>query len=193
MQLRGKPEHAGQAAPTAFHVKQLDLLCSLVRRWNDTIQLVSPQDCANLETRHVANCLVLTPLVAQLRPASVIDIGSGAGFPGLVVAVTTGVHVHLVEADRRKAEFLREAVRQLQVSASVHAMNSRMLKMTGDVVTARAVAPLPALWDMARHLLNLGGRGLFLKGAAATDELGRSSGSGLLWSERAGTVVEMRR
>lgn len=173
-------------------MKQLDQLCAVVRRWNATIRLVSPRDCAALESRHVANCMTLIPLIEQLRPRTVIDLGSGAGFPGLVIAIVTGLPVHLVESDLRKAAFLREATRQLGVSAVVHAMRADMLEFTADLVTARALAPLPELWAMSRPLLTAGGTGLFLKGASAPEELRRASHSGLLWSDPAGSVVEMR-
>jgi len=174
-----------------FHVKQLEMLCVLVRRWNDTVRLVSRRDCALLETRHVANCLTLVPLVEQLRPKAILDIGSGGGFPGLVLAIATEIPVHLVEADLRKAEFLREASRRLGLTTTIHAMRAEMVDMKADLVTARAVAPFANLWPVACRLLSEGGTGLFLKGDAVTAEL-RHSDPGLAWSWPAGVVVEMR-
>lgn len=186
-----------------FHVKHLDsvgfdkigALCALIRRWNGTVRLVSRNDCAVLESRHVANCLALVPIIKHLRPRSILDLGSGGGFPGLVVAIATGYPVHLVEADQRKAEFLREATRSLGLTAAVHAMRADMVDMQVEIVTARAVAPLPQLWRMARPLLTPGGTGLFLKGRSVEVEmratLAETLASGLVWSFPDGTIVEL--
>lgn len=165
-------------------------LCALIRRWNATVRLVSRNDCALLETRHVANCLALVPLIDQLRPQSILDIGSGGGFPGLIVAIATGRPVHLVESDQRKAEFLREATRSLGLSATVHAMRAEMVTLKVELVTARAVAPLAGLWRLARPLLVPGGIGLFLKGESVRTEM-QAENPGLLWSEPSAKIVEM--
>ena len=175
-----------------FHVEQLDRLCALVRRWNNVIRLVSPTDIAVLESRHVANSLTLRPLIEQLNPRTIIDVGSGGGFPGLVVAVVTGLPTHLVEANRRKAEFLREAARHLRVAVTVHAARAETLGIRADLVIARAVAPFPALWNMTRTLLTPQGTALFLKGDAAANEIRNLQAAALLWLLPGGTVVEMR-
>ena len=171
-------------------MQRVHALCALIRRWNDTVRLVSRNDCALLETRHVANCLALVPLIEHINPRSIIDIGSGGGFPGLVVAIATGRPIHLVECDRRKAEFLREATRSLGLDATVHAMRAEMVTLKVELVTARAVAPLPDLWSMASPLLKSGGTALFLKGGSAEAEMSGNS-PGLMWSMEGATVVEM--
>ena len=154
------------------------------------MRLVSRDDCALLETRHVANCLALVPLIQHLRPRSILDIGSGGGFPGLIIAIAIERPIHLVESDKRKAEFLREAARSLGLGATVHAIRVEMVDLQVELVTARAVAPLGDLWRMAKPMLLPGGTGLFLKGNSAEAEM-RTTIPGLLWSLPEGTVVEM--
>jgi 16S rRNA (guanine527-N7)-methyltransferase len=102
-----------------------------------------------------------------------VDLGSGGGFPGLVLALLGVPEVHLIESDQRKAVFLRESAREMGLSVTVHA--SRAERVTGldtDVATARALAPLGALFDLAAPFLRAKrGCGLFLKGAEASREL----------------------
>ena len=129
---------ASAAAPRpwreAFHVKHgsvpngvsretqatLDRFASLLIRWNRTVNLVSRRDEPMLWQRHIANSLQLIPLM-QPRPASAIDLGSGGGFPGMILALVTGIPFELVEADQRKAAFLCEAARITQAPVRVHA------------------------------------------------------------------------
>jgi 16S rRNA (guanine527-N7)-methyltransferase len=99
-------------------------------------------------------------------------LGSGAGFPGLILSHETDIPFELVEADRRKAAFLREAARILRAPARVHAtrIESTILD-PAPVVTARALAGLPRLLNLAAPKLSLGGIGLFPKGAGSSAEL----------------------
>ncbi len=94
---------------------------SLLLRWNRTVNLISPGDEPLLWERHIADSLQLVPLIDPL-PDRAIDLGSGAGFPGLVLALATGVPFDLIEADQRKAAFLREATRITGAPARVHAV-----------------------------------------------------------------------
>jgi 16S rRNA (guanine527-N7)-methyltransferase len=144
---------------------------TLLVRWNATIKLVSHQDIDHLWTRHIDDALQLIPLMpAEVTQA--IDLGSGGGFPGLVLALATGVHFDLIESDSRKAAFLQEAVTLTKAPAVVHAsriedvtLRSRML------VTARALAPLPKLLGLSRPFLADGGVCLFPKGERADTEI----------------------
>lgn len=140
----------------------------LLLRWQRIKNLVSPATLAQVWTRHLADSAQIQPLMPDaLRWA---DIGSGAGFPGLVVAILlanrAGAHVDLVEANARKCAFLREAARACGAPATIH--NARIedilpaLKSV-DVLTARALAPLPDLLEMGKVLIEGGTTAVFLK------------------------------
>jgi 16S rRNA (guanine527-N7)-methyltransferase len=107
-----------------------------------------------------------------------VDLGSGGGFPGIVCAIVAqgagaGPAFDLVESDQRKCAFLRTAVRELGLRATVHAARAESLPpLSGDVISARALAPLGTLFDMAfRHLAPGGGTLLLPKGAGHADEI----------------------
>jgi 16S rRNA (guanine527-N7)-methyltransferase len=156
---------------------RLDELAALLLRWQKAVQLVAPSTLPKLWTRHIADSLQ----IIEHAPAAKrwIDLGSGGGFPGLVVAIalkeTPGAIVHLVESDARKAAFLREAARITGAPAKVHAerVESVAERFAGDVeiVTARALAPLARLLELAAPLLSGGARGIFLKGQDVDNEL----------------------
>ncbi len=101
-----------------------------------------------------------------------VDLGSGAGLPGLVLAILGVPEVHLVENDQRKAAFLREAARISETTVEIHAQRAeRVGPLAADVVTARALAPLPDLLDIAERFLSNHSICLFLKGRGAGDEV----------------------
>ena len=142
----------------------------LALRWNARLNLIASGDEGQIWRRHVEDSLQLVPLMPA-GAALAIDIGSGGGFPGLVLAIATGCTFHLIESDRRKAAFLREAARITGAPARVFADRIEHLEMRAPLVTARAVAPLPRLLEWAHPRLLPGGACLFLKGRAAADEL----------------------
>jgi 16S rRNA (guanine527-N7)-methyltransferase len=149
----------------------LERLSSLLIRWNRTVNLISPGDESQLWDRHIADSLQLVPLVDPF-PGRAIDLGSGGGFPGLILALATGVPFDLIEADQRKAAFLREAIRITGAPARVHAVRIESADVvSAPLITARALAPLPKLLDLAAPLLVPGGHCLFLKGANVQAEL----------------------
>jgi 16S rRNA (guanine527-N7)-methyltransferase len=170
-----------EAAP-AFHVEHssepngvpretLDRFAALLLRWNRTVNLISAGDEASLWDRHIADSLQLVPLMVP-RPDRAIDLGSGAGFPGLILALATGVPFELIEADKRKAAFLHEAARITKAPVEVHAARIEAVRVPpAPLITARALAPLPRLLALAAPLLTPGGACLFLKGANAEAEL----------------------
>lgn len=157
---------------------RLDLLVELLAKWQRTINLVAPASLPQVWARHVADSLQLLPL-ASATATRWVDLGSGGGFPGLVVAAVLaerpGATAHLVESDTRKAAFLREAIRLTGLPAEVHAQRIEAaaphLAAGCHVVSARALAPLPKLLDLAAPFLAAGALGLFLKGKDATREL----------------------
>jgi 16S rRNA (guanine527-N7)-methyltransferase len=153
--------------------------------------LIARSTLPQLWTRHIADSLQLLSLAPDAK--CWIDLGSGAGFPGLVIACAItdrpGASVHLVESTRKKAAFLREAAQQIQVPATVHAVRiedfGKNTDIKADVVTARALAPLDELMRLAHPLLTSGALGLFLKGQDVEGELTEASKS---WNIEASLV-----
>jgi 16S rRNA (guanine527-N7)-methyltransferase len=149
--------------------KKLISLLELVERWNPAINLVSSSSLEHGWTRHILDSAQLS-LFADIEEGLWLDIGSGAGFPGLVVALVAQerwprVRVTLVESDRRKATFLSEAIRNLNLASKVVCGRVEQIdEMGATVVSARAFAPLDKLLgDVKRHLRQ-DGVGLLLKG-----------------------------
>jgi 16S rRNA (guanine527-N7)-methyltransferase len=150
--------------------ERLTIYADLLRTWSATVNLVSRGDLPHLWERHIADCLQILPLV----PAEglLADLGSGAGLPGLVLAIAADRPFHLVESDRRKAAFLREAARLTGARVTVVASrieDTRLPPMR--LITARALAPLAQLCAWSATLLAPDGAGVFLKGAGADAEL----------------------
>jgi 16S rRNA (guanine527-N7)-methyltransferase len=151
--------------------RSLDRFAALLLRWNRTVNLISRTDEPHLWERHIGDSLQLLPL-ADPEFGRGIDLGSGAGFPGLVLALASGVHFDLIEADRRKCAFLREAARITGAPVEVHPVRIEAAALQpARLVTARALAPLEHLLQMAAPLLSAGGQCLFLKGETVAAEL----------------------
>ncbi|MBM3587666.1 MAG: 16S rRNA (guanine(527)-N(7))-methyltransferase RsmG [Alphaproteobacteria bacterium] len=145
---------------------------SLLLRWNVRINLISGGTAAGIDQRHIADCAQLGPLLPRQGPAA--DIGSGAGLPGMVLAILQpDREFHLVESDKRKAAFLVEASAQLKLPmVRVHACRAENAKLPPlSVVTARALAPLASLLPYAVKFLAPDGVALFPKGKTAEKEL----------------------
>ena len=158
-------------------MERLQIYVQLLQKWQPTINLVSRDSLADLWRRHMLDSAQLAELIPADRPVTILDMGSGAGFPGLVLAIL-GLEqgrqwiVHLAESDGRKAAFLATVARETGAAATVH--NKRLENMppiSADVVTARALAPLDKLVDYAVPFLAPGGQCLFLKGVGSEDEL----------------------
>jgi 16S rRNA (guanine527-N7)-methyltransferase len=162
----------------------MERFAALLLRWNRIINLVSIKDESALWERHIVDSLQLVPLMHPF-PYRAVDLGSGAGFPGLVLALATGVPFDLIEADRRKAAFLREAGRLLDAPVRVHAVRIEAAEVPrAPLVTARALGPLPRILPLAHSLLAPGGQCLFLKGARVEAELTQSAAEWHMQVER---------
>ena len=156
-------------------LEDLKVYVTLLEKWQRQINLVSTASLADVWSRHVLDSAQLYPLI-PLDAKRIIDIGSGAGFPGLVLALYFkhygGPEVHLVEADGRKCSFLTEVCNQTNVGVIIHANRvETMSELKGDVITARALAPLKKLIKMARKFDDGNATYIFLKGAKAREEL----------------------
>jgi 16S rRNA (guanine527-N7)-methyltransferase len=136
--------------------------------------LIGPREAPRIWGRHLLNCAAVAELIP--RGASVVDVGSGAGLPGMVLAVARpDLTVILVEPLARRTAFLAEAVTALGLDQAVTVVRARAEESAGlapaDIVTARAVAPLDRLTGWCLPLAAIGGRLLALKGATAADEV----------------------
>lgn len=157
-------------------VERLDAFAELLIKWSRRINLVAPASVPHLWSRHFLDGAQLWPLLPH-GASALADLGSGAGFPGLVIAAIAaerrpGLLVTLVDSDGRKCVFLREAARIMGLTIVV--LNQRLElppPQRFDIVTARALAPLPKLFALVTHWLAPSGRALLLKGADAEREL----------------------
>lgn len=156
---------------------RLDRYVDLLQTWQAKTNLVSPSTLPTLWSRHVSDSLQLLALAPAARIW--VDFGSGAGFPGMVLACaladTPGAVVHLIERNGKKAGFLRESLRVTGAAAVVHLadIEDTVDRLVGpvDCVTARAVAPLHQLVGFAEPLIKKGAKALFLKGQDVEVEL----------------------
>lgn len=149
---------------------RLEAYVEILRKWNRSTQLISPKSLPSLWTRHIADSAQLIELAPRARIW--MDIGSGAGLPGLVIAIclaeNPGVRVHCIESDTRKAAFLSEVVRTIGLPVDVHNIRitapSDLPLSRCDVVTARAFASVDKLIPLARPYLQSGAIGIFPRG-----------------------------
>ncbi|MFL5260773.1 MAG: 16S rRNA (guanine(527)-N(7))-methyltransferase RsmG [Hyphomicrobiales bacterium] len=150
---------------------RLQVYVDLLAAWNKTINLIGRSTEPEIWNRHVADCLQLLPLMPPGTRA-IADLGSGAGLPGLVLAIARPIKAHLFEANLKKAAFLREAARRMGADAEVHAVRIEEAGAVAvDAVTARALAPLSELLHLAEPFFKKGAIGLFHKGQDVEAEL----------------------
>ena len=153
--------------------ERLEAFLSLLLRWNARINLVAERDAETLRRRHIEDSLQLLPLLPD-DPGPAADLGTGGGFPGLVLAIAdTARPWHLVESDKRKAAFLLAASAELGLShVTVHPARLESATLPPlALLTARALAPLTTLLGHAARLLAPTGTALFPKGRNAEAEL----------------------
>jgi 16S rRNA (guanine527-N7)-methyltransferase len=150
--------HVPRAATSA-----LEEFASILRRHSGRVDLVSPQDLDRLESRHIADSLKALDAVDAAPPGPAVDLGSGAGFPGIPLAIASRRQWRLLEPRRRRAAFLEEVVRELGLDCEVLTLTaeeaSRHPSLAGahSVATARAVAAPARSLDLLRPLIGPGG------------------------------------
>ncbi len=156
-------------------IDKLDAYVALLNTWQATTNLIAPSTIASVWTRHIVDSLQLLPLAPEAKIW--VDLGSGGGFPGVVIACMLnppGI-VHLVESKAKKAAFLREAARVTKSPAKIHNLRIddfiKQFQGPADIVTARALAPLPELLGFAAPFLKMGAQALLLKGQDVEGEL----------------------
>jgi 16S rRNA (guanine527-N7)-methyltransferase len=156
---------------------ELTLYADLLRRWQAKINLVAPNTLGELWLRHFADSAQVQAAAPEARIWA--DLGSGAGFPGLVTALLlkgqSGANVHLIESDQRKGAFLRAVSRETSAPAQIHIgrIETILPELEGSIeaVSARALAPLPDLVRLTANSLEKGAKGVFLKGEDWREEL----------------------
>jgi len=170
---------------------RLDRFTALLLDWQSRINLIAASTVPVLWTRHIADSVQLLAIAPDARKW--VDLGSGGGFPGVPIACALAeqgsAEVHLIESNKKKAAFLREAVRITGAPAIVHAVRiadfCQSFRGALDAVTARALAPLPELLSIAYPLLKKGPQGVFPKGQDVEAELTEAA---KCWSIQASLV-----
>lgn len=161
------------AGATDQQMADLERFRQLLTEWNDRMNLVGPSALAAFWHRHAWDSAQLLKHAPEARTWA--DLGAGAGFPGLVLAImlkgVPGAKVHLVESMAKRCRFLSEVVRELGLPAQVHNARAEKVELTVDIVTSRACAPLVRLLGYARPYLKRGAKGLFLKGQDVVSEI----------------------
>ena len=154
--------------------ERLDRFVAHLLKWQSAVQLVAPSTLSKIWTRHIADSLQLLPDIASAK--EVVDVGTGGGFPGLVLAVASAdKNFHLIESDTRKSSFLREALRVTETAAEVYAERvesvAKRISTGIHMVTARAFAPLPRMLELTEPFFREGAKAAFLKSQDIDDEL----------------------
>jgi 16S rRNA (guanine527-N7)-methyltransferase len=162
---------AGKATPA--QMAGLTRFLEMLTAGNEVMNLVGPATIPDFWNRHAWDSAQLLRLAPEARTWA--DLGAGAGFPGLVLAILAkghdGAHIHLVESMAKRCRFLDSVVAELDLPATVHNARAENLTLSVDIVTARACAPLHRLLGYARPYLAAGATGLFLKGQDVVEDM----------------------
>jgi 16S rRNA (guanine527-N7)-methyltransferase len=176
--VRGPADFAEVFKVPRETIHRLERYAALLAQWQKSTNLVAPSTLPRLWPRHFADSAQIRGLAPEAQLW--LDLGSGEGFPGLVVAILQtgqpGFRMHLVESNKKKCAFLAEVVRATGAPVDIHAMRIEELgesahSLRPDVVSARALAPLPRLFELAQPFFGPRTRGLFLKGREAEAEI----------------------
>ncbi len=150
---------------------RLESYADLLKKWQSRINLIGRATLPDLWRRHMLDSAQLIHHIPSHRP-ELLDFGSGAGFPGLVLAILGVADVHLVESDARKCAFLREAARVTETKIHLHHLRIEHLdNLKPQILTARACAPLKKLLELSEPFLIHNPTALFLKGKTVEQEL----------------------
>lgn len=144
----------------------LRIYAAMIRKWNPTINLISPSTVDQIESRHILDSEQMASISSQAT-GSWLDLGSGGGFPGVVMAILRpDLDVVLVESDQRKCSFLRAVIREVGLpNASVYSERIEVVKpLEMPNVSARALAPLPRLMSYVERHLGNSGKAWLMKG-----------------------------
>jgi 16S rRNA (guanine527-N7)-methyltransferase len=176
----GAPPHvtdartfAAATGATPAQIADLSRFLEMLTAGNAVMNLIGPATLPDFWNRHAWDSAQLLQIAPEARTWA--DLGAGAGFPGLVLAILgkgrPGVRIHLVESMAKRCRFLAEVVTALDLPATVHHARAENLRLAVDIVTARACAPLYRLLGYARPYLQAGAQGIFLKGQDVASDL----------------------
>ena len=168
---------AAATAATAAEMADLERFRDLLAEWNEKMNLVGPSALDAFWGRHAYDSAQL--LALEPEALTWADLGAGAGFPGVVLAILLKgrerAQVHLVESMTKRCRFLQAVIDALGLPAIVHNARAESLSLAVDIVTARACAPMPRLLEFAWPWMRKGARGLFLKGQDVASELAEAT------------------
>ena len=151
--------------------EKLDCYVQLLIKWQARINLISSKTLPEIWHRHILDSAQLVSYLPK-TPSVILDMGSGAGLPGVILAILTRHQLHLVESDSRKIAFMRTALRETCTSAILHEQRMETVPaLRPDIITARALAPLSQLITLASTQHHEKIEYLFLKGREAKQEL----------------------
>ena len=147
-----------------------DRYAQILKSWGIERGLIGPKEGDRIWERHIANCIPVTTLIPE--GVKVVDIGSGAGLPGIVIALARpDLELTLIEPLQRRVDFLNEVIALLDLPITVIRGKSESVKKSFEIVTARAVAPLPKLLNISWHLVKNQGALMAMKGESAQSEI----------------------
>ncbi len=159
---------------------------ALLVKWNQAYNLTAVRDPGEMLPRHLLDSLSILPLVTAAigdRPARLLDVGTGAGLPGIPLAIMLpGAHLTLLDSNGKKTRFVRQAQLELRL-ANVEVVQARVEEFHPgepfDLITSRAFAPLPRMFEQTAHLLAAGGAYLAMKGAVPEEEIAALATAGI--------------
>jgi 16S rRNA (guanine527-N7)-methyltransferase len=152
-------------------LRRLERYAEILVKTNDQMNLVASSTIPELWRRHFWDSVQLLPLIPR-GSRSLVDLGSGAGFPGLVLAILGVPEVHLVESVGKKVKFLEEVAAEVAPHVTIHHARAESIRgLQTDIITARAVTALPELLSLAKPFFKKESVGLFLKGEKVEGEL----------------------
>jgi len=171
-------------------MERLSTYANLLVKWQETINLVGPSTLSDLWRRHFLDSTQLWSLLPE-KAERLVDMGSGAGFPGLVLSILGVPDVHLIESDQRKCAFLREVARATGTRVTVHASRIESApEIAADVITSRALASVDALLNLSSGFMAEHTVCLFPKGQTAEVELTGISPTWTLRVERFSSLTD---
>jgi len=152
-------------------INKFDRYAEMLFEWNQKFNLVAKSTLEHTWRRHFLDSAQLIKLIPK-DVRVLVDLGSGAGFPGLVLSLLGTPEVHLIESTGKKVGFLRSVSEELKLNVIIHQMRvESVINLKADVVTARALKPLPELLNLVMPFMKRHTLGLFLKGQQVEDEL----------------------
>ena len=173
-------DHYGIAKP---QMQRLEIYLSLLVKWNKAINLVGPSTLQDPWRRHIADSLQLVRFISESknhtaisRDDEILDLGAGAGLPGMILAIATGQRVTLVESNQKKANFLTTVSRETQTNVSVVCQRIEAVDPAPyQTIVSRALAPMSTLIEMSRPFISTDSILIFPKGDKVEEELTESA------------------